>query len=222
MLWTFLKRKDIRLSRNLYEYIYVHTVQVTGLLQVAVVIKMLKQVGQSVLLTFLCPWEMWRDLLCCRASTIEECAHLHGNRLRVEISRRCVVTPVSPPLLPRCSQICRRQILLGWRPQATHLRYLQNTNQSKTFSTPLLTPWTRFTKLRRCVVVVRYQLHVDLRITPTLFHKTQLACDVTPMSLPGRVGMAVSQNAACVWRHTDDVVARESRYGYCVKKWSFF
>ena len=53
-----------------------------------------------------------------------------------------------------------------------------------------LPPGARFTNLRRYVVVVRYQLHVDLRITPTLFHLTQLACDVTPTtSLQGRVAM---------------------------------
>ena len=53
------------------------------------------------------------------------------------------------------------------------------------------TSGARFTNLRRYVVVVRYQLHVDLRITPTLFHITQLACDVTPTtSLLRRVGIA--------------------------------
>ena len=36
-------------------------------------------------------------------------------------------------------------------------------------------PGARFTNLRRYVVVVRFQIHVDLRITPTLFHITQLA-----------------------------------------------
>ena len=59
-------------------------------------------------------------------------------------------------------------------------------------------PGARFTNLRRYVVVVRYQLHVDLRITPTLFHITQLArytyrrcLRVTPTtSLPGRISMA--------------------------------
>ena len=56
--------------------------------------------------------------------------------------------------------------------------------------TQTVTSGARFTNLRRYVVVVRYQLHVDLRITPTLFHITQLACDVTQTtSLLGRVAM---------------------------------